>query len=197
MARKKKPEEHENLERWLVSYADFITLMFAFFVVMYSLSSLNEGKYRVLSESLIVAFQNPSALIRQKPEVAAGQKVITMQQMQQNVAVIRKPVPDVRSRQQEQKLKGIAKDVMKVMDPLVKEGQVKITQSDRSVAIEINASVLFSSGEAKLAPDSIKVLTAVGQVLTQVDNPVQVEGYTDNVPIKSTVFPSNWELSTA
>lgn len=194
MARKKKPEEHENLERWLVSYADFITLMFAFFVVMYSLSSLNEGKYRVLSESLMVAFQNPSALIKQKPEVAAGQKVIIQPQ---SAAIIRKPMPDVRTRQQEQKLKGIAKDVMKVMDPLVKEGQVKITQSERGVAIEINASVLFSSGEAKLAPDSIKVLTAVGQVLTQVDNPVQVEGYTDNVPIKSTVFPSNWELSTA
>lgn len=194
MARKKKPEEHENLERWLVSYADFITLMFAFFVVMYSLSSLNEGKYRIMSESLMMAFQNPSAVIKQRPEVAAGQKIITIQQ---SAPVIRKPVPDVRSRQQEQKLKGIAKDVMKVMDPLVKEGQVKITQSERGVAIEINASVLFSSGEAKLAPASIKVLTAMGQVLTEVDNPVQVEGYTDNVPIKSTVFPSNWELSAA
>lgn len=193
MARKKKPEEHENLERWLVSYADFITLMFAFFVVMYSLSSLNEGKYRVLSESLMVAFQNPSALIKQKPEVAAGQKVI----MQPQTAIIRKPMADPRTRQQEQKMKGIAKDVMKVMDPLVKEGQVKITQSERGVAIEINASVLFSSGDAKLASESIKVLTAVGQVLTQVDNPVQIEGYTDDVPIKSPVFPSNWELSAA
>ncbi len=193
MARKKKPEEHENLERWLVSYADFITLMFAFFVVMYSLSSLNEGKYRILSESLIVAFQNPSALIKQKPEVAAGQKVI----MQPQTAIIRKPMADSRTRQQEQKMKSLAKDVMKVLDPLVKEGQVKITQSERGVAIEINASVLFSSGDAKLTSESIKVLTAVGQVLTQVDNPIQIEGYTDDVPIKSPVFPSNWELSAA
>lgn len=193
MARKKKPEEHENLERWLVSYADFITLMFAFFVVMYSLSSLNEGKYRVLSESLMMAFQNPSALIKQKPEVAAGQRLI----IQQQAAVVRRPMPDARMRQQELKLKSIANDVMKVLDPLVKEGQVKITQSARGVAIEINASVLFRSGEAKLAPESIKVLTAVGQVLTEVDNPIQVEGYTDDVPIKSPVFPSNWELSAA
>ncbi|MDO9189000.1 MAG: flagellar motor protein MotB, partial [Sulfurimicrobium sp.] len=57
MARKKKPEEHENHERWLVSYADFITLLFAFFVVMYAISSLNEGKYRVLSDSLVDAFK--------------------------------------------------------------------------------------------------------------------------------------------
>jgi len=195
MARRKKHEEHENLERWLVSYADFITLMFAFFVVMYSLSSLNEGKYKVLSESLIHAFQNPSSLIIQKPEVAAGHKVISQPQ----VAVIPKPMTaaNLRIKEQEKRLKGIAEDVMKVMDPLVKEGQVKITQSERGIAIEINASVLFGSGEAKLTPDSVKVLTAVGQVLTAVDNPVQVEGYTDNIPIKSPLFPSNWELSAA
>ncbi|MGD9786936.1 MAG: flagellar motor protein MotD [Sulfuricellaceae bacterium] len=195
MARRKKHEEHENLERWLVSYADFITLMFAFFVVMYSLSSLNEGKYKVLSESLLHAFQNPSSLIIQKPEMAAGHKVVTPPQ----VAVIPKPMTaaNVRIKEQEKRLKGIAEDVMKVMDPLVKEGQVKITQSERGIAIEINASVLFPSGEAKLTPDSVKVLTAVGQVLTSVDNPVQVEGYTDNIPIKSPLFPSNWELSAA
>jgi chemotaxis protein MotB len=195
MARRKKHEEHENLERWLVSYADFITLMFAFFVVMYSLSSLNEGKYKVLSESLIHAFQNPSSLIIQKPEMAAGHKVVTPPQ----VAIIPKPMTaaTVRAKEQEKRLKGIAEDVMKVMDPLVKEGQVKITQSERGIAIEINASVLFPSGEAKLTPDSVKVLTAVGQVLTSVDNPVQVEGYTDNIPIKSPLFPSNWELSAA
>ncbi|MDZ4262368.1 MAG: flagellar motor protein MotB, partial [Pseudomonadota bacterium] len=59
MARKKRHEEHENHERWLVSYADFITLLFAFFVVMYALSSVNEGKYRVLSDSLVNAFNTP------------------------------------------------------------------------------------------------------------------------------------------
>ena len=58
MARKKKHEEHENHERWLISYADFITLLFAFFVVMYSVSSVNEGKYRMLSDSLVAAFRS-------------------------------------------------------------------------------------------------------------------------------------------
>ena len=60
MARKKRIEEHENHERWLVSYADFITLLFAFFVVMYSISSVNEGKYRVLSDSMVAAFRDPA-----------------------------------------------------------------------------------------------------------------------------------------
>lgn len=60
MARKKKHEEHENHERWLVSYADFITLLFAFFVVLYSVSSVNEGKYRVLSDSMVAAFRSPT-----------------------------------------------------------------------------------------------------------------------------------------
>lgn len=192
MARRKKHEEHENLERWLVSYADFITLMFAFFVVMYSLSSVNEGKYKVLSESLVRAFQNPTELIKRHPELAAGQKVPNPQ-----VAVIRKPVPDAKKVEQEKKMKGIAKDVLKVLEPLVREGHVKVTQSERGIAIEINASILFSSGEARLAAPSISALTAVAQVLAEVENPIQVEGYTDNVPIKTPLYPSNWELSSA
>lgn len=192
MARKKKHEEHENLERWLVSYADFITLMFAFFVVMYSLSSINEGKYRVLSESLVQAFQNPSQFIKKEHDLASGQKVIIPRP-----SLNRKLVPDAKQKEQEKKFKGIAQDVLKVMEPLVKEGQVKVTQSERGIAIEINASVLFSSGDAKLNPASSKVLTAVAQVLSQVEQPIQVEGYTDNIPIKSPIFPSNWELSTA
>jgi chemotaxis protein MotB len=192
MARKKKPEEHENLERWLVSYADFITLMFAFFVVMYSLSSINEGKYRVLSESLIQAFQNPSQLIKKQRDIEGGERVVI-----QRTAIIRKPMPDAKQKEMEKKFQGIAQDVLKVMEPLIKEGQVKVTQSERGIAIEINASVLFNSGEAKLHPASAKVLTAVAEVLSRVEQPIQVEGYTDDVPIKSPVFPSNWELSTA
>ena len=77
MGRKKQPEEHVNHERWLISYADFITLLFAFFVVMYSISSVNEGKYRVLSTSMVTAFGTPvrslepiqvGELVRDKPK---------------------------------------------------------------------------------------------------------------------------------
>lgn len=191
--RKKPPEEHENLERWLVSYADFITLLFAFFVVMYAISSINEGKYRVLSDSLINAFR----------EVPSSEKLITMRARDPAIlAGSGQPIGKSQSRPAPsqagtEKMKNLAKNVLDAMAPLVREGQVRVTQSPRGITVEINASVLFSSGEASLRPASIDALGAVARVLANVENPIQVEGHTDNIPISNPNYPSNWELSSA
>ncbi len=200
MARKKKPEEHENLERWLVSYADFITLLFAFFVVMYAISSVNEGKYRVMSDSLINAFQEkPSTeklieMSSKHPEVLSG----TGKPIGKAVPQPRQTPPDTPERQKAaESMKKVAKNVLQAMQPLIQNGQVRVTQSPRGITVEINASVLFKSGEAILQPQSSEALAAVAQVLGQVDNPIQVEGHTDNIPINSPNFPSNWELSSS
>lgn len=197
MARKKKPEEHENLERWLVSYADFITLLFAFFVVMYAISQVNVAKYRVLSDSLVNAFKNTPTTTFSSPVRMDTKSQAASGQSQQQMIVIKKNDSAMDAARQRDRMKVIAKDLFKVMEPLVKEGQVRVTQSSRGIAIEINASVLFASGQAALERGSIKVLKAVGQVLAQVPNDIQVEGYTDNTPISTTEYPSNWELSTA
>ena len=201
MARKKKPEEHENHERWLVSYADFITLLFAFFVVMYAVSSVNEGKYRVLSDSLVGAFKQaptshePLRVKSDPPRLSPTGK--------QNVIIQRIPIKPVdpaqqiKRKKQEEEMKGIASDILKVMEPLIKEGQVRVTQGPLGVTIEINASVLFSPGQALLEKQSTQVLKAVAQVVAMVPNAVQIEGHTDNIPISTPGYPSNWELSTA
>ncbi len=199
MARRKPPEEHENLERWLVSYADFITLLFAFFVVMYAISSINEGKYRVLSDSLVSAFkETPRSdkmieMTSRQGEIlpGSGKPIGKMQQQPRGDA----DTPE-RKRAAES-MKQVARNVLDVMQPLVRDGQVRVTQSPRGVTVEINASVLFKSGEAILQPQSTDTLAAVARVLAGVDNPVQVEGHTDNVPIRNPGFPSNWELSSA
>jgi chemotaxis protein MotB len=197
MARKKPPEEHENLERWLVSYADFITLLFAFFVVMYAISSLNEGKYRVMSDSLVSAFkESPRSeklieLTTKNPEIMSGSGKPIGKLLQQA------DTGSGERKQAAERMKKMAKNVLDVMQPLVREGQVRVTQSPRGVTVEINASVLFKSGEAVLQPQSTETLAAVARVLSQVENPVQVEGHTDNIPINSPSFPSNWELSSS
>ncbi|HEX8980142.1 MAG TPA: flagellar motor protein MotD [Parasulfuritortus sp.] len=197
MARKKRHEEHENLERWLVSYADFITLLFAFFVVMYAISSVNEGKYRVLSDSIVKAFQ----------EIQTTDRMINM--TEKNASILPgtgKPIGKAtpvkietgkKTSNETEQMKTIAKDVMDAMSSLVKKGQVKVTQSARGITVEINASTLFPSGEATLQPASINALSAVAKVLAETDNPIQVEGHTDDLPIKSPIYPSNWELSSA
>jgi chemotaxis protein MotB len=102
---------------------------------------------------------------------------------------------DAAVKREKARMTNIARDILKAMAPLISQGKVRVTQTNRGVSVEINASVLFAPGEAKLSPQSDKALRAVAQVLTKVDNDIQVEGHTDNVPINNTMFPSNWELS--
>jgi chemotaxis protein MotB len=94
-------------------------------------------------------------------------------------------------------MKSVASEVLRVMAPLIKEGQVRVTQNALGVSIEINASVLFAPGQAQLEPQSIQVLSAVAQVAAMVPNDIKIEGHTDPIPIATSAFPSNWELSTA
>jgi chemotaxis protein MotB len=190
--RKNHEEEHENHERWLVSYADFITLLFAFFVVMYSVSQLNEGKYRVLSDSLLQAFK-PSP--PPKPSIAPDDPRSMLPISPITRLALKRDEAQRRARAE--RMRAIAQQVMQALAPLVQSGQVRVTQSQRGVAVEINASLLFKSAQAALEPESQKALTAVAQVLGASDNAIEVEGHTDRDPISTPQFPSNWELSGA
>ncbi|HTI45723.1 MAG TPA: flagellar motor protein MotD [Casimicrobiaceae bacterium] len=193
MALKRRDEEHENHERWLVSYADFITLLFAFFVVMYAISTLNEGKYKVLSDALVMAFRHDRVVTPQTTGVAPINRTTATPFPQP----LRQKLVDPLRREQERKLLDLASKIKEALAPLVKTGQVRLTQLPKGIAVEINASVLFAPGQASLQPESIDALQAVAQVLTTTSDAVQVEGHTDNVPIASAQFPSNWELASA
>lgn len=194
-SRKREEEEHENHERWLVSYADFITLLFAFFVVMYAVSSVNEGKYRVLSDSIVSAF-------RALPGNSAGAMVAVNPMAASPVTIpIKRNLPSVKEDQvqsaKKEKLRSIARELNKALAPLVEEGKVKVTEGAFGITVDINASVLFGSGDARLNPVAERALIAVAQVLGPTEFPVAVEGHTDNIPISTAFYPSNWELSTA
>lgn len=189
MARRKPIEEHDNHERWLVSYADFITLLFAFFVVMYALSSVNEGKYRVLSDSMVSAFRNV-------PVNSVGQLslVIPTPAPVQKPSLASKTQEKLRQKQR-QEMRNVAKEILEVMAPLVEQGKVRILETSRGVTIEINDSILFSPGQALIQPPLAKAMQSVAAVLVATDFPITIEGHTDDVPIKNAQFPSNWELS--
>jgi chemotaxis protein MotB len=183
-ARKKFDEEPENHERWLISYADFITLLFAFFVVMYAISSVNIGKYRIFSDALGDAFGG----------AGSAQPI--------NTEVPSLPLPNVALkrraeaiRKEKEHMTKLAQDLLSTLAPLVKEGKVRVTQTSRGVSVEINASVLFDPGDARLTPESTEALRAVATLLRNDSHNVQVEGHTDNQPIRNVLFPSNWELS--
>src|SRR5450830_121870 len=192
MARKKHEEEHENHERWLVSYADFITLLFAFFVVMYAISQVNEGKYKILANALVTAFGNAP--------LATAPIIVQTGGPNTSTAVTPKlPTPKPRSnealRREKERMTDMARDIMQVLAPLVQQGKVRVTQTSVGVNVEINANVLFAPADAKLSKTSEETLIAIAKVLKNDDHAIQIEGHTDNSSINTSLYPSNWELS--
>lgn len=220
MARKKKHEEHENHERWLVSYADFITLLFAFFVVMYSLSAINEGKFRVLAESLSESFRGPprsptpislGAFGKPSPIESMNLKNSLFPQLPLEQPVKLPKMPPTKEPNSKKKMWGdkdmpgaasqslsdIANSIGEAMNELIEKGLVKVRLSPYWLEVEINTNILFPSGSAVLEAEATPVLHEIAAIMLNYPNPIQIEGFTDNVPINTPLYPSNWELSTA
>jgi chemotaxis protein MotB len=198
MARKKRHQEHENLERWLISYADFITLLFAFFVVMYSISSVNEGKYRVLSNTLNNIFDNspqsPDVLRTEAVDnVKVGKPTTVDDQKISADSLIDMPY----SIEEKKRLDAIADMVEDKMKGWIDDELIKVTRNDKWLEIEIKSSLLYLSGSAEVEPEAFPVIDKIAAILKNQPNYIQVEGFTDNIPIKSPIYPSNWELSAA
>lgn len=210
-------DDEASHDRWLISYADFITLMFAFFVVMYSISSVSEGKYRVLSDSLMQAFDNgdtasshiPSPIdlpIEQslpyeqaegtiKAERVEGIKEEVLAEHDETAEDIAEPVKE--QDRVKKNLGEIADDIRYELFPLIEEQLISVNNTDDAIEVEIKSQLLFPSGNARLVSEAIPVLSNLATIFSTFNNPVQVEGFTDDQPIKTTTFPSNWELSAA
>jgi chemotaxis protein MotB len=195
MARRRRHhEEHENHERWLVSYADFITLLFAFFVVMYSISSLNEGKYKVLSEALVGVFNEAERSVRpipigeQKPQTVRPADPLVKDSDQTDAAL---------GQAAQDPLKSIADDVNAAFGDLIASNQMTVRGNELWIEIELNSSLLFGSGDAMPSNLAFDLIDKVAKIVKPFDNPIHVEGFTDDQPISSAQYPSNWELSSA
>jgi chemotaxis protein MotB len=187
MARRKRFEEdHDNHERWLISYADFITLLFAFFVVMYAVSVVNVGKYKVLSDALGDAFGGRGAATKANTTIEVEALPLS------NIIAHRRLEAAKRDRE---RLDLLARKLQNSLAPLVSSGKVRVTQNARGVTVEINASVLFGEGDAALAGSARETLQAVAGLLKIDTHAIEVEGHTDTTPIANAAFPSNWELS--
>ena len=208
MPRKKKPEEHVNHERWMVSYADFITLLFAFFVMMYSISVVNTGKFKVLSESLTAAFQDPNRSLEpiqigqlvRSPADLPDQLLTETDRPRQRPIEIRQ-LAELASVEQEalrraaEQLDEIQARVEEAMRDMIDKGAISIKRSEYWIEVEMNAEVLFDSGSSDLYPSVVPILNDLGKTLVNFPNHVNVEGHTDTIPINTESFPSNWELS--
>lgn len=197
MARHPRRQDEESHERWLLPYADFITLLFAMFVVLYAMSKVDEGKYKVLGNSLNFAFGslnlvNKGANDPSQPAALNEQELLLKALVDKRNARLAEQL-----RKQNEAMQTMVKNLNQVMAPLVKSDLVNVTQTPRGVVVDINASALFEQGEAALQRSAAKTLGAVAKVLEAGTEAIEVEGHTDDIPIFTPQFPSNWELSAA
>lgn len=222
---KHKHEDHPNHEAWAIPYGDLMTLLLAFFVVMYAISSVNEGKYRVLSDSLFAAFRGSPRTLEpvQVGEKAVGsgadiQMTIVQQAiLQGQPRSMLEPRPinvndshstrhtpsstyDSETQQTAEavmQLEEVAQEVEQAMSGLVERKLIAVRRHGHWVEVEIRTDILFPSGVATLGPDAVAVMRQLAETLKPFPNPIRVEGHTDNRPISTAAFPSNWELSSA
>jgi chemotaxis protein MotB len=212
----------------MVSYADFITLLFAFFVVMYSISSVNEGKYKSLTHSLGTAFSNKNKsvetrLIASLPSfetpftavqpILLDTPTVTFKPIPlDNPAVTFKPVPlDNQTTAEVEKRRELSEDILKerkqlnqvsdqleeTLESFIDDKLVSVKRNDYWIELEMNSELLFLSGEATLSKKAQPALKKIAEVINPLPNAINVEGHTDNIPIGTLKFPSNWDLSSA
>jgi chemotaxis protein MotB len=220
MSRRRRHEEHENHEAWAIPYGDLVTLLLAFFVVMYAMSTVNEGKYRVLSDSLSEAFNGaPHSAHAVADGGGTGGRVELPRNQAQKIFSAAMPVAARTAADPPPKpaaaaaagagsapgpalgnsaeLAKVADDVTNAMGTLVAAGEVHVRRLQNSVVVDISSDVLFPSGVAHLSSNAAPALQHLAAALKPFTNAIRVEGYTDDRPINTAEFPSNWELSAA
>lgn len=209
MAKKHEHEDHVNHEAWAIPYGDLVTLLLAFFVVMYATSSVNEGKYKVLSDSLNAAFRGaPRTMepiaIGDKPAKAKGDDTVAGIKPGQVMKLESNPdakPPELENQAENSALQGhlqkMSEDLETAMQELIDQEMIRIKRAPSWVEVEIKADILFPSGSAEIEPSAVAVLERIAGILAVRPYPVRIEGHTDTRPIKTSQFPSNWELSAA
>ena len=200
MARKQKHEEHENLERWLVSYADFMTLLFATFVVLYALAQIDMKEFEKLEESIKAAFNNSPIAGGQAMMDGVGINVIDQNGTSDRDSVIPPLMEYISQKYEKNSMEDIKKQVEEALEKGELEG-IKAEVTDRGLVITLkDINTFFHSGSAELTPVAQKTISALGGMIKKKFNNhiIRIEGHTDSMPISTgSIYPSNWELSAA
>ena len=201
MAKKKHhAEEHVNHERWLVSYADMITLLMVLFVVLYAMGQTDKSKLEVLRSSLQRAFSvevlrgNEATTLRGSSGESLIPPPVPMAITQEMIAITGQTTPDARM---VTTLHEVREAMTQVPVPSDTSGSVDVGASREGIVISLAGNMLFDSGKSDLKPRGMILLDTLAERLKTMPNEIRVEGHTDNVPIATPLYPSNWELSSA
>jgi chemotaxis protein MotB len=235
-----EPEKPPNHERWIISYADFVTLLLATFVVMYAVSTINSSKFQEMAESFSTAFMGRTTTLSASGFGAAEKGPFNFMPNPVHLPVasrevmVRDAPPALRQEQtmgdpdhpndhgqflprggaeaqsdpasnpgsmqgqiaqQVQNLDAAFEQLNKSLAALIRKGQVNVTLQSLGVVIDVNETLLFHSGKADLTPEALPLIDQIAKILVDLRYQIQVNGFTDNVPIHNAQFESNWDLS--
>jgi len=199
-----EPEEKENTERWLITYADFITLLMVFFVVMYAMSQIDVAKYDQLAGSLNLVLTGGSGMLDNQQGIIGPNNGAGTSNNGANAPsagswlTTPSPTPTAPVNSAEvQNMEDVANQLKTYFTEQNIENQVSVSLDDRGLVISVSDAILFDLGSADIKPAAEKELVQIGDALTNLDNYIRVEGHTDNLPINTPRFSSNWALSAA
>jgi chemotaxis protein MotB len=184
--KRRRPRVHTTQERWLVSYADFITLLFAFFVVLYSTARVDKKKVTRLSAAIQVAFQQMGAHPGGVDQVALQTALNSPLPVTPGT-----PAPETAD------MESLRSDLQKALAEEIARGEVAVRKGPEGLVVSLQELGFFASGSAGIKPGAESAFSRMAEILVQRGYHVRVEGHTDNVPIHNSQFASNWELSTA
>lgn len=170
MRRKRRHEENHGQERWLLTYSDLITLLLGLFVILYAMSKIDTKKYNQW--------------------VAAFGGVFGSSQVEMKQGIGDKGLVDGMNEQIQ--VRQMLKEALELNG---KNNSITISIDERGVTIHIQEELLFPSGQAELKTSSLKTMDSLAQVIKRLPNDIRIEGHTDNIPIKTARFPTNWHLS--
>ncbi len=186
--RRNSSQHKDNSERWLLTYSDLITLLLAFFVIMYGMSSADVQKFSKLADSMRRAFN---------VDVLQGQTESGVLDSSTSLLPDNTGVGSSVDNQQQKDLAMISQEMGWALQQQGLSDNVSLSLRPEGTAISISGNLLFASGKADLRPDAVRLLKSLGTVLSRLPNDVRIEGYTDDIPPTGTGFPTNWELSSA
>jgi chemotaxis protein MotB len=172
--RRRKPELHSNHERWLLTYADLITLLLAFFIVMYSMSRLDAKKFGRMADAFNGVLRGGQAVLQPASADAQGAGLLDLGE-----------------------LKSLGHEIQEKVVAEELQDKIETLQDERGLVIRVMESAAFDPGSADLKPQMHSILNLLAEELRAMDNHLRVEGHTDDRPIRTARFPSNWELSTS
>jgi chemotaxis protein MotB len=195
---KKKHGKEPNHERWLLSYADFITLLMVFFIVLYSSSNLDANKYKAITDSFQVALgAGGGSIIDNGIDPDSSSLGLYPEQSEKNEGDSGKDSAGGNSNSQGEKasIESVKGELDKYLKETGLQGSVTTEINERGLVISLKDTILFDSGKTDIKPEAEQRLIEIGKIINKLGNYIRIEGHTDNLPIHNSEYSSNWELS--